>query len=228
MAVLVSWLIPNYRSNPIWLQQTLESCISGGIKDQEIIISCDGEVENNAEIAVLKTWSNKAKILHYRINRGVEYALNSAIDVAEGRYYARIDTDDYSEPNRIEKQIKFLEENKLDACGSWLQVVDGEILKPPEPEDRREMLFKSRPPIFHPTTLFRASSVKKLGSPYYLTGYRYAEDLAFWIRAYNRRWQLDNVGETLVNYRVHYWNTGTQFPFAQRESAKKAIHDWPR
>ena len=53
-----------------------------------------------------------------RDNKGITKTLNEGIDLAQGEYIARMDADDISFPKRFEKQLKFLEEKKLDICGS--------------------------------------------------------------------------------------------------------------
>lgn len=229
--MLVSWLIPLFTANPEWLEQCLNSCLTGGVPDsQEIIICCDGVVDNTDVNKILTKWrfNYNVEVIRNKYNRGVEYALNDCIRIAKGEYLARIDTDDYSELDRVPKQIKFLEDNKLDACGSWMRVIGGTngIMKPP-PKELRMQAFNHRcPPCYHPSILFKASSIKALGDEPYPLGYRRCEDLAFFIRAINRGWKLDNIPEVLVNYRIHTGSTATQHADQQYESAKKALREW--
>ena len=78
------------------------------------------------ELNEISKLDNRIKIITYDKNKGLEYALNSCIEVAKGRYIARQDDDDESYPERFEKEIKFLNENPNYAwVGTIAYVYDG-------------------------------------------------------------------------------------------------------
>jgi glycosyltransferase involved in cell wall biosynthesis len=236
---LVSWLLPVHpTSDPLWLSQAIDSCVIGGIEDQEIVISLDGQVENSDTITLLSSWAEESnvKLLHNRLNRGVEYALNSAISVADGKYLARIDSDDTSLANRVARQVLFLEKWGLDACGGAVDAYDEQtrssgLMRWPEfptREEQRKILESRRVPISHPTCLFRASSIKALGENPYPMSYRHAEDMALWVRAWHHHWRLGSLQEPLVRYRMHAKSTCKEFGPEQYESTKRVLRDWEK
>ena len=236
---LVSWLLPVAPSaDPGWLSQSLDSCIIGGIEDQEIVISLDGETQHSDTVTLLSEWAEhpNVKILHHRCNRGVEYALNSSISVSEGKWLARIDADDVSLANRIARQIIFMEKRALDACGTAVLAYDEQthaesIMRWPEfpsRDEQRKILESRRTPISHPTTLFKASSIKAFGENPYPMSYRHAEDMALWVRALRHHWRLGNLQEPLVRYRMHARSTCKEFGPEQYESTKRVLRDWEK
>lgn len=236
MPTTASWLIPIWKARADWLSQCLDSCaLASGNIEHEIVACLDGPVEDRAVREVLRQWAeaDNFHLSNFRVNRGVEYALNECIARAKGDYFARIDADDWSEPFRLQKQIEFLDKYALDACGSWMRVVPekgiGGTMKWQEFYREGEaygLLMDRKTPCAHPATLFRASSIRSLGADAYPLGYRRAEDLALHCRAFQRGWKIGNVQEPLVNYRTHDGSTCVEWGPEQYESSKKAIREW--
>ena len=245
--MLVSWLLPiGPKTNPVWLRQCLDSCwLPSDDNRGEVIAYCDGKA--STEVAwQLRDWSMNT-VLGDKIllgndkNRGTEHALNEMIAASSGTYLARIDADDWSEPDRIPKQIEFMERHKLDACGTALYVhsvstgewpelsVEKTVVSWPElssKEEQEQILRRRRTPCAHPSCLFLASSLKEIRG--YPIGFRWAEDLALWIKAWNHNWKIGNLQEPLVHYRVHSMNVGFAHGDDQRLSSARAIADWGR
>ena len=225
--MLVSWLIPYFQTKKEWLEEALFSCSKyvGGISDQEILVYLDGPA--SAEIHGLLEKYN-VTVYSHRYNRGVEYALNALIDNSHGEYLARLDADDFNEPRRIEKQLELIHNNGYDAVGSWLQTIPGRgvMTTPPftQQSDIRGILECRGVPIYHPSCLFRASSLKQIEG--YPIGYRRAEDFALWIKCFNHDWKIANITEPLVNYRIHDQNTCREYGEQQYTAQKAALRSW--
>ena len=95
-----------------YLSKAVESILNQSYKDFEFIIVNDGSTDNSFEILEKYQQDDKRVILIEQDNIGLTKSLNKAIDMACGKYIARMDSDDISLLTRFQKQIDFLEQNK--------------------------------------------------------------------------------------------------------------------
>ena len=111
-----------------------------------IMICCDdGSSDNTLEILMKykAKFPDKFIIIQNKQNKKLPYSLNHCLKYVETEIVARMDADDWCMPNRFEKQIQFLRNNKeYDMVGTGIQVSTGErilttIIQPerPEPKD---------------------------------------------------------------------------------------------
>ena len=105
----VSVVILTYQREKI-LPQAIESILAQSYKDFELIIINDGSTDQTDE--VIKKYKDK-RIRYYKNdrNRGVAYSRNRAADLAKGEYVMIMDDDDKSLPERMEKQVSYLDKN---------------------------------------------------------------------------------------------------------------------
>ncbi len=170
------------------ISRTIESLLKQTFKDWELVIPDDGSKDNTAE--VVKEWEKKLPNLIYiksDINQGISRNYNLGFSKAKGEYIAMIDDDDpWSDPKKLEKQVKFLDENKdYVGCGGGVIVVDlnhQELYRYLKPETdqqiRNRMLFGN--PMANSTTLFRVSAGEKVD--WYDPSIRYSGDRDFWLK----------------------------------------------
>lgn len=101
----VSVIITTYqRANLV--SQAIESVLAQTYTDYEIIVVNDGSTDNTRE--VLARFGDKITVIHQE-NKGLSVARNTGIMAAAARYIAFLDDDDLWIPNKLEKQIAFLE-----------------------------------------------------------------------------------------------------------------------
>ena len=105
----VSVLMPVYNTRRAELQVAIESILDQTYKDFEFIIINDGST-NDAEEVILDYKDDRIKYYKNETNLKLISTLNKGIDLCSGKYIARLDSDDYSEPDRLEKQVKVMEE----------------------------------------------------------------------------------------------------------------------
>ena len=143
------------------------------------------------------------------------YSLNTAIQIANGEFIARMDADDISLPIRFEKQIAFLNNNKsIDVCGTACIEIDtagDELFRKSMPLNNREMepvIFKINP-FIHPTVMLRNTFFKKVGL--YNETFLKSQDLELWARAYNSGIKMANLPDFLLLYRMeeNFWSKRT-------------------
>jgi glycosyltransferase involved in cell wall biosynthesis len=170
------------------IDRTIESIQEQSFKDWELIIADDGSKDSTPE--TVKKWTLKdPRIVFTRTetNVGISKNYNRGFGLMKREYVAMIDDDDpWSDPKKLEKQIRFLDENpEYVGCGGGVIVVNAEgkelyrYLKPKtDRQIRSAMLFSN--PMANSTTMFRRSAGEKVG--WYDETTRYSGDRDFWLK----------------------------------------------
>lgn len=113
MGNLVSIITPTYNSEQ-HVEETLNSILNQSYSDWELLITDDKSTDNTWDI--LKRYSRldkRIQVFQLDRNSGPGIARNNSIKAATGRYIAFCDSDDLWMPNKLETQIRFMEENKV-------------------------------------------------------------------------------------------------------------------
>jgi glycosyltransferase involved in cell wall biosynthesis len=213
--------IPFYKdSNIAHLCIAIDSILSQTIIPKEIHLIQDGAVPKNLEETVNTYIASYPHVKHLLIpqNMGLAHALNISILNSSSQYYARMDADDIAHPERLSKQIDFLENNlDIDILGTCAFVFEDEfpskncsIRIMPVISKEIHKLFHYQNPLIHPSVVFRRSVFAKIG--FYNIEFRSEEDLELWARALKLRVGISNLSEPLLYYR----NTGV---IARRSAA---------
>ncbi|MGV3184717.1 glycosyltransferase family 2 protein [Weissella paramesenteroides] len=187
-------------------ENTLRACIDSiqvqKFLDWEFIIFNDGSTDRTFNI--LKEYQNSDKriiILNGKGKSGLATGLNKCIQVAKGKYIARMDDDDISCPDRLIKQLNFLETHtNIDALGTSMIVFDEYSDKGIRSNDllvSRETFLKGTP-FFHPTVMIRSNVLKQLHG--YRTDVGRTEDLDLWFRFFENGYNGANLKEPLLKY----------------------------
>lgn len=193
----------------------------------DIYIFVDGDISLTLR-KVLETYSQCSNVfIFYNIdNIGLAKGLNKLIDEfvisSDYKYVARMDSDDISRPNRIEKQINFFEDNEnIDVLGTSCREFGASFSLDEKhlPKTHRELLNFSitRCPFIHPSVMFRVSVFKK--------GFRYpentilTEDMAFWFLLLRNGFHFANINEILLDYRLN------EDTIHRRKGLKKAMSE---
>lgn len=203
MSPLVSILMPIYKTAP-FLREAMDSMLSQTFTDFELIVLNDCSPDNAEEI--LDEYSDP-RIVRYlgEKNEGLANVLNVGMQMARGKYIARMDSDDISAPNRLEVQVNYLEQHPdidLCSCGMtlfgamedrWIRESDFETL-------RINALFFS--PILHASSVWRREAFDRL-SLRFRQEMVPAEDYDLWCRALSGGLRLVNIPDCLYMYRIH-------------------------
>ena len=105
----ISVIMPAYNTEK-YVGEAIESILNQTFSDFEFIIINDGSVDNTAK--VIKQYADKdhrIKFINHKKNKGFIACLNECLDIASGEDIAKMDSDDISLPQRLEKQVKYLE-----------------------------------------------------------------------------------------------------------------------
>ena len=116
--------IPNYNGAK-YLKYAIESVLSQTYTDFELIISDDGSTDDSLKIIQEYQHYPNVRLTLSKENRGLSYRLNEQIHFARGKYFCRMDADDIMFPNRLQKQVEFLDTHvDVDVVGSSAIVID--------------------------------------------------------------------------------------------------------
>lgn len=114
---LVSVIIPCFNAQ-IWLREAINSCLQQTYPHIEIIVIDDGSTDNSLEI--IKSYGERIIWESFPENQGGCYARNRGFAISKGEYIQFLDADDYILPEKISRQVDFLEVTKSDVVyGDW-------------------------------------------------------------------------------------------------------------
>ncbi|MFT7344375.1 MAG: glycosyltransferase involved in cell wall biosynthesis [Lentimonas sp.] len=224
---LISVILPVYNAEE-YLVEAIESVLNQSFSDFLLIVINDGSTDASKEI--IHSFSDKRIVyVENEMNLGLIKTLNKGLDIAEGKYIARMDADDICYSDRFEKQFSFLELNeKHILCGGWAKRIDrlGNMLGAIKRIDSNDLLHANllfTNPFVHPTIMFRKEMLKGL---YYNEEAVYCEDLEFWIRiSMETSFKIGNIPEYLLKYRWHESNVSVQNKKSQLETHKTIISE---
>lgn len=144
---LVSIIIPCFNAQR-WLREAIDSCLQQTYPQIEIILIDDASTDDSLEI--IKSYEGQIIWESLPENKGGCYARNCGFAISKGEYIQFLDADDYIFPEKITRQVDFLEATKADVVyGDWrhqLHLSDGtsileEIKISGEQEDILESLI---------------------------------------------------------------------------------------
>ncbi|GHT18850.1 glycosyl transferase [Bacteroidia bacterium] len=201
----VSVIIPCYNAEK-FVEKAVQSIIRQTYKNLEIICIDDCSTDNTFEIlSHLAKDDERIMLVRNETNLKLIKTLNKGLDLASGKYIARMDADDFSLPERIEKQIAFLENNTIKVCGTFAVFYRKEKLEKRfylssfSNSMRLTALFDS--PMIHPSVLAEAKTMKKFRYDGSEQSYL-IEDYELWNRMLAENVPIGNVREYLVVYRI--------------------------
>ncbi|HFH6576398.1 TPA: glycosyltransferase, partial [Salmonella enterica] len=211
----------------IYVMPAINSILNQTFKNYELIIIANGK--DASEIATtLKgkiNTSQQVKVIETCIGQ-LGFSLNLAISQSNYDIIARMDSDDIAHPDRLEKQITYLEKNNLDLVGTAINLIDendiflGLRTYPQKNEIFKKIIFKN--PFAHPSVMFRkAFFLKHRG---YSGGFN-SEDYDLWLRMRDSTPRWDNMEEPLLNYRIHS-NSTQRSKLAYYECASYSLREF--
>lgn len=187
------------------MRLAIESILNQTYKNFEFIICDDGSSDETYEI--LKEFCKKDErilLLKNNKNRGLAYSLNHCLSIAKGKYIARMDADDISMPDRLEKQIKFLDEHlEYAMVGCNLLLINdkgiwGKRILAEKPT-KKSFLFTS--PFCHPAIVMRKDVLDEVNNYKVEKITRRAEDYDLFMRIYANGYKGYNIQKFLYQFR---------------------------
>lgn len=203
MSHLVSVLMPIYNTAP-YLREAMDSMLSQTFTDFELIVLDDGSPDNAEEI--LDTYDDP-RIVRYKgeENQGLSNVLNIGTEMARGEFIARMDSDDVSLPERLQIQVRYLEQHpEIDLVSAGMRLfgaMEEAWIREQNPEKVKiNALFHS--PVLHASSMWRKDSFERNGLRFRQEMVP-AEDYDLWTRALAKGLKLVNIPDVLYQYRLH-------------------------
>lgn len=198
-----------YKENPEWLRYSINSMLNQTIAPSDFVIVEDGKLTDELEKVVLsfeKKYPELFNVVRLEKNSGLGIALSIGITKCKYEYVARMDSDDYSYPNRIENQFKIIKKNpKLGLIGTnvneFIDSIDNVISYVCLPEKQEQILkfSRTRCPFRHPSLLYKKSEVISAGNYH---NFYLCEDYDLYVRMLKNGCQCYNIQEPLVCMRI--------------------------
>jgi len=207
----VSVLMPCYNAEAV-VAEALHSLSNQTLADFEIVAVDDGSTDST--LAILQTWSQEDSRLRILPcpHEGIIPALNTGLQACRAPYVARMDSDDICQPERLERQVAYLDEHPEVALVScqvegfpkerlregFRIYIDWQNSLVSNDDIRREIFVES--PLAHPSVTFRKAVVEDLG------GYQergWAEDYDLWLRLYLQDARFAKIPQRLISWREY-------------------------
>ena len=170
------------------LQEALDSLYAQTYRNFEIVLCDDGSTDDTYSIAEANAKAHPEMITLLRNDRNMKLAatLNRCISVARGEYLARMDGDDISHPERLARQVAFLDAHpeydlvstlltRFDSRGVWMK----SAVKKQEP-DKKSLIFGV--PFVHASCVMRRNAIDEIGNYTAAPKVERAEDVYLWYK----------------------------------------------
>lgn len=190
-----------------YLVEAIQSILAQTYKDFEFIIINDGSTDNSLNIIDKYKNSDHRVVLIDRENKGLIASLNEGLENAKGKYIARMDADDVSEPERFKKQIEAMEKENIDICGGHYFLIKEDssingLNLTPRSHELCFLALTSNVPFAHPSVMIRKEFLNNHNLRYGQSQYQVAEDLDLWVRMYDDNAKFGNVDDVIFRYRI--------------------------
>ncbi|RYG61594.1 MAG: glycosyltransferase family 2 protein [Alphaproteobacteria bacterium] len=204
----VSVVTPMYNAEA-YIELAVRSVLAQSFTDFEYIVVNDGSSDQcGAIVDLLALEDARLKVIHLPENVGNSRANNRGFAEARGEYIACMDADDICHPQRLEKQVEYLDAHPqmgLVATQYWRMSPAGEVLRKTRNKLtnvvlRFQLLFAV--PVCNPTTFFRRQIVDEMLPDVYSPRLKAAADYDFLCRV-AERWDMHVLPDYLFYYRIN-------------------------
>jgi glycosyltransferase EpsE len=200
---MISILLATYNGKK-YIEKSIESILNQTFKDFELLIAFNGTTDNSKEL-ILKYNDRRIRIFDYGDEKGKSITLNKLLKECKYDWCAIQDDDDIWLPNKIEEQIKYI--NDYDVIGtliSYIDEMDNIIGSPNLSTDTSKIITLSlsgNNQIANTSTIFKKSDAIEING--WKDGLDGIEDFDFWLRLIRNGKNFINIPQKLVLHRLH-------------------------
>lgn len=186
-----------------YLREAIDSVLNQIFYDFEFIIINDGSSDKS--LSIIQSYQDKRIFLiDNSENKGLIFSLNKGLEIAKGKYIARMDADDICLPERFDLQVKQFENHpNAMIVGSDYYLLDGDkntYIKNINDSDYQKAVLLFTPCFCHPTVMMK--NVFKDNHIFYDKNFIHAEDYKLWTDL-NAFGDYLNINKPLLKYRHH-------------------------
>ncbi len=200
---MISVLMSVYNGK-LFLKEAVESILNQSFTDFEFIIFDDCSIDDSAQLLqkYVKT-DKRIKLITNKHNIGLGANLRQGVEIASGKWIARMDADDIALPHRLQTQIDYVTAHpNTDILGSYAFDIDNQgntiSLRKCPIDHKRIIKYIWTCPIIHPTAFMKKESLIKAGS---YGQEKRRQDYALWFRCAKNGLIFANIPEPLIKYR---------------------------
>ncbi len=197
---------------PQQVKIAVDSILNQTHTNLKLHMKCDGSISKDLHDYLNSIGDSRFVLTERQENKGLAVSLNELLEKVlpeeDCLYIARMDADDYSVPERMEKQIDFLDAHpEVDVVGSYITesseptLPAGNTVVYPTDHEGCRNIFGKRNPLAHPSVMFRRSFFDKAGL--YPTDTLRFEDGGLWLKGFKAGCQFANIPEVLLRMRVN-------------------------
>ena len=210
-----------------YLKEAIESILNQTFRDFDFIVIDDGSTDGTADIlARYQQMDNRIRVYHQE-NKGITASRNRGCQLAKGEYIAVMDADDVSLPERLARQVEYLNAHpEVGVLGGCMEMINengvpqNKVRTPTTPGMIRwSLLFGCC--MVHSSVMMRRDVVERLG--FYNPEITLAEDYDLWGRA-SEITKLANLPEFLIEYRMWEGNATSRHKQTVEQNATKTMH----
>lgn len=200
---MVSIIVPVYNAVK-YIETTIDMVSRQTYKDWELILVDDASTDGSADLIekLVSSQGKRVRLIRKSVNEGAAAARNTGIDASAGRYIAFLDADDVWMPDKLQKQIAFMEKTGAAFSFHSYEFGDdkanptGKIVRAPKTLSFRQAL--SRTVIFTTTVMF---DTEKIDMEIIHMPQVPSEDTATWWRILKSGYVAYGLDENLAIYR---------------------------
>lgn len=222
---VVSIVIPVHNGEK-YIKESIDSCLAQTYSNIEIIVVDDKSTDSTLEI--LKEYGEKIKVFPVEKQNGLGNVINIGIRASKGKYIARMDADDIMYPDRIEKQVEYLENNpSCVAVGGQIDIINenSDITGHREYAQNDKDLKKNRflfQPFAHPAVTLRKSTLEEIGL--YPEDMWKVEDVKLFL-ILSTKGEFANLPDTVLKYRMTF-QTESQSKMVEHFKLTNDMRNW--
>lgn len=189
-----------------FIAEAIDSILGQSFQDFEFIIVDDCSQDSTRDIiSKYSSADNRIRTIYNSSNQGQSISLNKGIEIAKGKYIARMDADDISLSHRLETQVDFMDSNiDIAVSSAWMETIgkeEGHVRKSSVTHEEIIAALFTKNCIWHPVAIIRKEILDSLDlryDPDYVKG----QDYKLWIEL-SRHYKIANIPEVLLKYRIH-------------------------
>ncbi len=202
----VSVLMPLYKTDAVHLREAIQSVLDQTFTDFELLLLDDCPQDDRSAI-VAEFNDPRIRYEKNERNMGISPSRNKLIDMAQGEYLATMDHDDISLPERLEKQVSYLDTHPDVGVvsGRTRMLGSGRTTRYPVDDADIKLSLMSGCALIHSTSMIRKSVLDAHGIRYE-ERFSPSEDWAMWCRLIPHT-KFHNIPEVIFCYRDHAGNT---------------------
>lgn len=192
----------------LFLEIAVQSVREQTYTNWELLIVNDSSKDNTLQIAQgFQAQDKRIQVLNQLENQGVAKTRNTALKEAQGKYIAFLDSDDVWHPEKLEKQVCFMEKESVLICYSSYQRIN---------EDGKELGIVTPPKEINYTSLLKSNFIGNLTGIYntealgkqFFSNYKH-EDYVAWLALVKISGSAKSIDEVLGQYRVYAGTTSS-------------------